>query len=240
VPLDTYGTADHAEGTAVVDMNDMVDTPIWPSWNSCYTTASNITTPTIFTLTHANTWSQWCNTSTITGTTTWNAWNANLPVRCTRAQYQQLMANQAQRQAEWEANAPQRAAEQARQAAEWAAGAPARAAAEAARAAQIVAGENTAKKLLLECLTPQQQAQLEANGWFEVDLPDGRKFRIKKGWSHNVRRVEGEREMESYCVHPRDRVPEYDNMLAQKLMLEVQPDLFFGKANVNQYVNGNR
>lgn len=72
----------------------------------------------------------------------------------------------------------------------------------------------------------------EQHGYFDVQIADGRRFRIKKGWSHNVFELNAEgKPLRSLCAHSREAVPEFDNMLAQKLWLEVDPDRFLGVAN---------
>lgn len=92
--------------------------------------------------------------------------------------------------------------------------------------------DEKARKLLVECLSPEQRASFEQHGYFDVQIADGRRFRIKKGWSHNVFELNAEgKPLRSLCAHSREAVPEFDNMLAQKLWLEIDPDRFLQVAN---------
>lgn len=97
--------------------------------------------------------------------------------------------------------------------------------------------EAKAKALLLMCLTPTQQAEFAEHHYFtiEVDhkvsgLPTGA-FRIAKGSSFNVTHVESG---ETFCVVAQEKVPVYDQMLTQKLLLEQEPERFFKTANRSQ------
>lgn len=95
-----------------------------------------------------------------------------------------------------------------------------------------------AEKLLLQHLTPEQRDEYQRLKRFHVHLPDGRVYRIQKGWAGNVKLVESaedERVLESLCIHPRIRCPDQDNMLAQKLMLEHSEEEFRRIANISRY-----
>lgn len=112
--------------------------------------------------------------------------------------------------------------------------------------------EKTARELLVKCLTPAQRADFEKNQAFDVEVTAGGSFRarhtradplgqrglewgagryrIAKGSAFNVTHVEsGTR----YCVVAAESVPVYDQMLAQKLLLENEPAKFFETANVS-------
>jgi hypothetical protein len=103
---------------------------------------------------------------------------------------------------------------------------------QAEEAAKRKIAEDRAKVLLMECLSDPQRETLEKHGWFDVKIPDGRMFRIHKGYQHNVRRLDGGKEREDYCAHIDLKIPVYDNMLAQKLTLQHNPEEFFKLANV--------
>ena len=81
-----------------------------------------------------------------------------------------------------------------------------------------------ARRLLSWNLTAYQQRCLRIDGYFPVKGSDGGLYRIRRGSSHNVRRLErhgrGYREVESLCAYATGMVPTDDTMLAQKLMLE--------------------
>lgn len=89
-----------------------------------------------------------------------------------------------------------------------------------------------AEVLLRKVLVPAQRAELEEHGYFHVWGKDGHKYRITRGWSHNVHRVcpETGKLKESFCIHPSIQTPVQDNMLAQKLLLEGDPERFFKTA----------
>jgi hypothetical protein len=88
-----------------------------------------------------------------------------------------------------------------------------------------------AERLLRECLTPSQLEEFERQASFKVDV-DGKIYRVKKGWSGNVEELDTEgKRVANYCIQPRDSLPVYDNMLAQKLLLECNEPEFLRIAN---------
>lgn len=94
--------------------------------------------------------------------------------------------------------------------------------------------EKKAKDLLLMCLTPEQQAEFAKHHRFTIHVehelkgfPKG-EFRIAKGSAFNVTHVKSK---EQFCLVARERVPVYDQMLTQKLLLENDPARFFKTAN---------
>lgn len=94
-----------------------------------------------------------------------------------------------------------------------------------------------AETLLLSHLAPKQCDEYQRLKRFHVHMPDGRIYRITKGWAGNVKLVESEdseRSVESLCIHPRIRVPAPDNMLAQKLLLEANEQEFRQIANISR------
>jgi len=91
-----------------------------------------------------------------------------------------------------------------------------------------------AKALLAAHLSSEQIASLAAQRYFEVVSQRGRRYRIRHGHAGNVTRLDGEREVARYCIHPTLDVPDEDAMLAQKLMLEACEDHFERIANVTQ------
>lgn len=113
-----------------------------------------------------------------------------------------------------------------------------RVAAEAAAEQRRVAEEERqaaiakARTLLNEHLNEEQRATYERDSYFEVVVPGTlRHYRIREGWSHNVERLENGQPVESFCIHPAQVVPNPDNMLAQKLMLEACEKDFLKIAN---------
>lgn len=88
-----------------------------------------------------------------------------------------------------------------------------------------------AEELLKDNLSEAQRKEYEKDKHFHV-VAGGKTYRIRKGWSGNVELLNGKGEVLSrYCIHPTTYVPEEDNMLAQKLMLETAEEEFVRVAN---------
>lgn len=181
---------------------------VWHGWN--YATAA----------TNDCTWPAW-NTSTATScattntATTWVYWNDQYYVLAepvTNPMTADQLAEAAQRHRERQAELQAQAAKQARLAAE---------------------ADSRAAELLKANLTEAQRLELAREQSFTVVSRDGqRNYRVKKGWSHNVERIdEAGKRLHTLCAHPSVNVPLYDNMLAQKLMLEHSEDDFLRIAN---------
>jgi hypothetical protein len=85
--------------------------------------------------------------------------------------------------------------------------------------------------LLESYLKPEQVAEFKATGVFHVQIPDGRLFRFTKGFGHNVHLVENGVCVIEYCIITTEGVPLFDQILAQKILLEIVPDEFFRIAN---------
>lgn len=188
----------------------------WYAW----TGASNCTA------TVTNVWGYWNATGTTTTTSygqqVWTTWAGG-----TNYQPRQLTAEeraaQAERQAQWQreqvAAAAHRVEEQRRTEEE-----------------QRVARAR-AEELLLDNLTDEQQADYQETQSFRVISADGeRVYRVKRGWSGNVELIRPDgRVAARYCIHPREWVPEQDNMLAQKLLLETDEQAFLRIANATRF-----
>ncbi|HMA09764.1 MAG TPA: hypothetical protein VKP68_17935 [Ramlibacter sp.] len=87
-----------------------------------------------------------------------------------------------------------------------------------------------ARKLLERALTPEQRRDLSTWGYFYVT---GQRFtyRIREGYSGNVEALDRrDCVISRYCAYPRARVPVYDVMLAQKLWIETDEDMFLKEA----------
>lgn len=102
------------------------------------------------------------------------------------------------------------------------------------------AAEQKAEDLLLANLSPEQVDEYKRMKRFSVHLPDGKVYRIRKGFAGNVELVkpgEGGRieRLENLCIHPAERIPDQDNMLAQKLLLEANEPEFRRIANITRY-----
>lgn len=88
-----------------------------------------------------------------------------------------------------------------------------------------------ANTLLRSCLTTEQVAELDAYGRFHVRVGN-HTYRIGERHSYNVSLLDEDgRPHTDYCVVSREFVPKPDQILAQKLLLETDPDTFFRIAN---------
>jgi hypothetical protein len=121
---------------------------------------------------------------------------------------------------------------------------------EHARAIRRKIAKQTAELLLVECLSEAQRQEWETNKSFTVVTADGlREYRIKRGMAGNVTLVKCQTPPTSkhgraiapgarFCMHayhPEGWIPDEDNVLAQKLLLE-SPDgeaEFLAHANVS-------
>lgn len=97
---------------------------------------------------------------------------------------------------------------------------------QAAIKAEEDAATARAERLLQDSLDEKQRLELSQKGFFELDVisrnGDRRRYQIHRGWSQNIRQVDpgSGRRLKTLCIHPRERTPIADSMLAQKLMLE--------------------
>lgn len=94
--------------------------------------------------------------------------------------------------------------------------------------------------LLREFLNEDQKVELTASGRFHVRGLDGHLYLIKMGHGHNVFRIEQGVPTMEYCLVAQGRVPVYDLMLTQKLLLETDPEKFFDTANIWSLRGGER
>lgn len=93
-----------------------------------------------------------------------------------------------------------------------------------------------AKELLLEHLDEEQRDRFERHKRFRVRGSHGGVYDI---CHQTVQRIEevGERDrvLGTYCIHAGGYVPEPDNMLAKKLMIEADEERFLAIANYSRY-----
>lgn len=87
------------------------------------------------------------------------------------------------------------------------------------------------RALLHQLLTREQRWSLRASGSFIVRGQDGREYEVRKDGVLLI--VEGKPTV-SYCIHPKERLPIYDVMLAQKLLLESNVEHFLATANARE------
>ena len=95
-----------------------------------------------------------------------------------------------------------------------------------------------AKALLLTNLTIAQQEEWNKKNKITVIGNSSRlKYEILNGRAHNIFRLnkKGQRVAE-FCVHVEDGVPNEDNVLSQKLMLENAENILIGMANKRELI----
>lgn len=98
--------------------------------------------------------------------------------------------------------------------------------------AQRDAAERRAEQLLLQVLSLEQRQQFNQDQSFVVEGRRGYRYRIRKGRTANIDMVRPDGRIEHrLCVHPREDVPDFDTMVAQKVMLEADEDLILKTAN---------
>jgi len=90
------------------------------------------------------------------------------------------------------------------------------------------AAEARARELLLRMLSSAQRKAFQSYGYFAVEVAKRGTFLILPSTLFNVLHVATGR---SYCAVPRGETPLADLMLAQKLLLEHDPEQFFRVAN---------
>jgi hypothetical protein len=93
---------------------------------------------------------------------------------------------------------------------------------------RLATAERRARDLLLRMLAPTQRREFDVHGYFSVNVPGRGRFWIFPWRSLNV---VDPRTGDCYCAVLEGRLPVYDLMLAQKLLLENEPQYFFSVAN---------
>ena len=87
-----------------------------------------------------------------------------------------------------------------------------------------LSAEVRARQLLLRCLTSEQREDFERQGCFTVQVPGWGRFRVLPRTMFNVQDTESGI---FYCAAPEGLLPLSDQLLAQKLVLENDPERFF-------------
>ena len=95
--------------------------------------------------------------------------------------------------------------------------------------------EQRAKALLHRYLTREQRQELRATKAFTMKGGDGRTYHVTTGSCANVF-TEHEGQRYRLCVVPKEWLPTLDTMLAQKVMLETDPEAFLRLAKVTNMV----
>ena len=101
-------------------------------------------------------------------------------------------------------------------------------------AAELRLAEQKAFALLKLCLSDEEVTLLETEKRLEVrGSKSGTVYRIRKGRSANIDVMENGKVKHKLCFHPQIQCPDYDTMLAQKLMLETDEPAALRIANVH-------
>lgn len=109
-----------------------------------------------------------------------------------------------------------------------------------ARQAKLAHADKRAERLLLMMLSKEQRESYEKKRYFDVIAGQSkRRYRLHHGSHGNVKLMDGEREVISYCAQP-DNVPLGDSMLAQKLQIECDESAFLKVANGTDIATGRR
>lgn len=88
-----------------------------------------------------------------------------------------------------------------------------------------------AKATLRSHLTSSQREEFDSTGQFHVRGADGYVYLILDQIQHNVFRIEDGKRTAEYCIITESHVPTQDQMLAQKLLLEANPQMFHDITN---------
>jgi hypothetical protein len=92
--------------------------------------------------------------------------------------------------------------------------------------------EERARELLLSVLDDENKERYEKSSHIIVKGRSGKSYKIKCGRVHNIYELDQHgREVMQYCVHVINPVPNHDNVLAQKLLIETDEDHFQRLAN---------
>ena len=95
--------------------------------------------------------------------------------------------------------------------------------------------EERAEKILDENLDEDQRKAYAERKVVPITTAKGRKYLIKKGRTGNVYRIDEQgKEVERFCIHPNEAVPDQDTMLGQLLWLRWCEDDFLRIANMTR------
>lgn len=191
----------------------------WTSWNNAYITSGTSTTSCTSTATNY-VWSNWIDNATTaisTSSTTaniWYTWNsAILTVDSGTGSCDSTYMWKPKELTESEQLAVKEREEERKRL-------------EIERLTKEKLKEETARELLREVLTEEQNDQFDEKGYFELTaLNSGNKYRINRGRTRNVQLLDKNNEpIRRLCFHPMDRVHDFDTMVAQKLMIETNEE----------------
>lgn len=99
----------------------------------------------------------------------------------------------------------------------------------------IEVAEGLAQRLLQSHLTPEQRASMKKHNWFIVEGGKSKKkYRIDTGGgpAGNIKELDHEHKVVArYCAHCEYGIPNHDQFLAQKFMIECDEEVFLRIAN---------
>lgn len=204
-------------GTMSACTADCTTTATWSGWNNTTASTSAYTTSTA--------WTNWVdlNGTAADGSGAWITWISAEPGGDYSTQYGTLSYPPP----ETEDQKVARLKQEKIQHQSWEA-------AEKVRLSKEKAKEEKARQLLREVITPEQDQQLEKDGYFElVSVKSGHRYRIHKGRAGNVQQLDDltGNPIKKLCFHPNEYVHNYDTMVAQKLMLENDEEQVLRVAN---------
>lgn len=103
-----------------------------------------------------------------------------------------------------------------------------------AKRREVLRSEQKARSLLHRYLTKGQRLELRKTNAFTMTGKDGRTYKLRLGSCANI---ETEHEGHKYvlCVIAKEWIPNYDTLLAQKVMLETEPEVFLRMAKARNH-----
>lgn len=90
----------------------------------------------------------------------------------------------------------------------------------------LVAARRRARELFLSKLNDAQRRSWAFERRFDLIAPSGRRYTIAPYASFNIYTSET-----SYCLRVEGRIPAYDKLLAQRLLVEADEEMFLSLAN---------
>ncbi len=90
--------------------------------------------------------------------------------------------------------------------------------------------QQRARELFLAQLTPKQRRSWHLRRRFDAIAASGRRYTISGYRPFNVSARDA-----LFCIQIADRIPVYDKLLAQKLLIEADEHLFLARANVRTF-----
>jgi len=207
---------------------------VWLTWNSGSATTSG-TTVTLNVSDADNVWTNWQDTGTAANEPFWNDWTNN-PNHAPNFQSQYMgQFIPPQRAPETAEEREARVQRELQQREEWERQRVIRERARIEREAGLKAARIEASALLDSLLSETQRNSLEKEDWFLVIGKSGRIYRLRRGRVGNIDLLSPEgKVLRTLCSHPGPRLPNADDLVAQKLYLETDDEYVQRQANVHR------